>query len=153
MERQKEIVKLVNVLRRTARMAQQAHWTGGAEDAVSFSIDRYNRVLARLNELDEGLDAIFEPLPEDSSLSVVALACRQLAAYYEDEVRGSGNWGRVYGAAFDTDSFKNFWRQSARDIEDLGEYIRENIETWANQHKKHDEDTVEPDQSEEEKDG
>ncbi|MFQ5568631.1 MAG: hypothetical protein ACE5G0_03085 [Rhodothermales bacterium] len=136
MEQKKEIAKLVNVLRRTARMAQQAHWTGNGDEAQTFCVKQYNRVLARLIELDESTAIIFEPLAPDASLTVVALACRQLAAYYEDEVRASKGWGRVYGAAFDSDSFKDFWRQSARDIEDLGEFIRENIETWAHQHRK-----------------
>lgn len=142
MERNKEMVKLVNVLRKTARMAQHAGWTGDDEEAAAYCASQFNRVLARLNELDDGSASIFEPLPEDASLSVIAVACRQLAAYYEDDVRSGAGWGRVYGAAFDADAFKDFWRQSARDIEDLGEFIRDNIEAWANrrQHMHHEED-------------
>ena len=132
MERKKEIAKLVNVLRKAARMAQNAGWTGDDnEDAAAFCVGQYNRVLARLAELDDGVPVIFEPLPAEASLTVVALACRQLAAYYEDEVRSTGSWGRVYGAALDSGAFKDFWRQSTRDIEDLGEFIRENVEAWA----------------------
>ena len=132
MERKREIAKLVNVLRKTARMAQNAGWTGDDEDAAAYCVGQYNRVLARLSELDDGESAIFDPLPDDTSLTVVALACRQLAAYYEDEVRSRHGWGRVYGAAFDSEAFQDFWRQSARDVEDLGEFIRENVEAWAN---------------------
>ena len=144
MERKKEVAKLVNVLRRTARMAQQAGWTGDDEEAAAFSTKQYNRVLARLIELDDGASTIFEPLPDGTSLTVVALACRQLAAYYEDEVRRpSRSWGRVYGAAFDKESFKDFWQQSTRDIEDLGEFIRENVEAWANRHKQYYEEDIE----------
>ena len=136
MENEKEITRLINVLRKTARMAQQAAWTDGDdEEAAAFSAAQYNRVLARLTELDPTTATIFEPLPDDATLSVVALACRQLAAYYEDETCAPSGWGRVYGAAFDADAFKDFWRKSARDIEDLGEFIRENIETWAHQHR------------------
>ena len=144
MERKQEITKLVNVLRRTARMAQQARWTGDDEDAAAYCVKQYNRVLARLSDLDDGASVIFEPLPDDATLTVVALACRQLAAYYEDEVRSRHGWGRVYGAAFDSESFQDFWRQSARDIEDLGEFIRENVEAWANwRHHKHTDDVDE----------
>lgn len=132
MERKKEIARLVNVLHKTARMTQNAGWTGDDEDAAAFCVDQYNRVLARLAELDDGGNPIFEPLPAATSLTVVALACRQLAAYYEDDIRSRHGWGRVYGTAFDTEAFQDFWRQSARDVEDLGEFIRENIETWAN---------------------
>jgi hypothetical protein len=134
MERKKEIAKLVNVLRQTARMAQQAGWTGDDDEAAAFCTQQYNRVLARLTELDGDAVTIFEPLSAGVSLTVVAVACRQLAAYYEDEVRPLHGWGRVYGAAFDSESFKDFWRKSARDIEDLGEFIRENVEAWAKRH-------------------
>ena len=86
MEREKELVKLINVLRRTSRMALQSEWTGGKDDAASYCTDQYNRVLARLKELDPGVSVVFEPLPAASSLTVVAMASRQLAAYYEDEL-------------------------------------------------------------------
>ena len=136
MERDKEIQKLVNVLRRTAKMAQQADWTGedsnGTTGDASFSVNQYNRVLARLIELEPNVEPVFAPLKEDVSHTVVAMACRQLAAYFEDEVKAGHSWGHAYGAAFDTDSFKSFWNDSAKEIEDLGEFIRENLETWAN---------------------
>ena len=142
MEREKEIKKLVNVLRRTARMAMQSEWTGGQEDAAPFCVEQYNRVLARLKELDENVGAIFSPLSEKSSLMVTAMACKQLAAYYEDEVGGGHSWGgwggpKAYAFRFDPESFKEFWTKSAREIEDLGEFIRESIEEWV-RHKKRD---------------
>ena len=79
MERQKELIKLINVLRRTSRMALQSEWTGGKEDAAAFCTDQYNRVLARLKEIDPGVGVVFEPFPAGSSLTVVAMASRQLA--------------------------------------------------------------------------
>lgn len=121
----------------------QSEWTGGQEDTAPFCVEQYNRVLARLKELDESVGAIFSPLPEGSSLTVTAMACRQLVAYFEDEVggghRGWGEWGGPSGYAFkfDTEHFKDFWRKSARDIEDLGEFIRESVEEWV-RHKKQD---------------
>jgi hypothetical protein len=137
MEREKELVKLINVLRRTSRMALQSEWTGGKEDAAAFCTEQYNRVLARLKEMDSGVGMIFEPLPAGSSLTVVAMASRQLAAYYEDELgpsRGFGH-GRAYGFAFDSNKFKEFWEESAREFEDMGEFIRESIDEWL-RHKK-----------------
>ena len=141
MERDKEIQKLVNVLRRTAKMAQQAGWTDESAESNSgatFNVDQYNRVLARLIELEPNVEPVFSPLKKNAQLSVVAMACRQLAAYFEDEVKAGHSWGHAYGAAFDTDSFKNFWNDSAKEIEDLGEFIRENLETWANKRGKKD---------------
>src|SRR5262245_4555848 len=136
MERQKELAKLINVLRRTSRMALQSEWTGGSkEDAAAFCTDQYNRVLTRLKEIDPGIGAIFEPLPAGSSLTVVAMASRQLAAYYEDELGSSRGFGRGYGFAFDPKMFKEFWEKSASEFEDLGEVIRESIDEWM-RHKK-----------------
>ena len=140
MERDKEIQKLVNVLRRITKMAQQASLTGeDAEDShgsASYNVSQYNKVLARLVELEPNVEPVFDPLEKDASVAVLALACRQLAAYFEDEVKAGHSWGHAYGAAFDTDSFKNFWNDSAKEIEDLGEFIRENLETWANKKEK-----------------
>ena len=146
MEREKEIAKLVNVLRRTSRMALQAEWTGGSQDVAAFCIDQYTRVLARLKEIDPDVGSVFDPLPENSSLTVAAMACRQLAAYYEDEVGRSGGWGDWkgawgdprYGFWVDKRAFKEFWNKSAREIEDFGEFIRENIDEWLSQRKTRD---------------
>jgi hypothetical protein len=136
MEREKELLKLINVLRRTSRMALQSEWTGGAQDAAAFCTDQYNRVLARLKEIDPNLSAVFEPLAPGSSLTVVAMACRQLAAYYEDELGPTKGFGRAYGFHFDPQMFKEFWERSAREFEDLGDFIRESIDEWTRQRKK-----------------
>ena len=130
MERDKELAKLINVLRRTARMASQAAWTGGSQEAAAHCTNQYNRVLARLKELDPGVGAVFEPLPEGSSLVVVAMAARQLAAYHEDEVGSAKGFGYGGEYAFDSKKFKDFWEKSAREIEDFGEFIRKSIDEW-----------------------
>jgi hypothetical protein len=135
MEREKELVKLINVLRRTSRMALQSEWTGGKDDAAAFCVEQYNRVLARLKELDPGVGVVFEPLATGSSLTVVAMASRQLASYYEDELGPAKGFRRGYGFAFDPNMFKEFWEKSAREFEDMGEFIRESIDEWL-RHKK-----------------
>ena len=144
MEREKEIEKLVNVLRRTSRMALQSEWTGSNPDVAAFCIEQYNRVLSRLRELDPGVASVFEPLAAGSSLTVAAMACRQLAAYYEDEVGRSGGWGDWgkgvwgdprFGVWVDKKAFKDFWDKSAREFEDFGEFIRHSFEEWFSQRK------------------
>src|SRR5919205_4031746 len=130
MEREKELLKLINVLLRTSRMALQSEWTGGKEDAAAYCADQYNRVLARLKELDPGVTAVFEPLPAGSSLTVVAMAARQLGAYYEDELGPAKGSPRGYGFAVDPRMFREFWEKSAREFEDMGEFIRESIDEW-----------------------
>ena len=136
MEREKELVKLINVLRRTSRMAMQSEWTGGKEDAAAFCTEQYNRVLARLKEMDAGVGSVFDPLPAGSSLTVVAMASRQLAAYYEDELGPAKGSGRAQGFGFDPSMFKEFWEKSSREFEDIGEFIRESIDEWVKQRKK-----------------
>ena len=142
MEREKELIKLINVLRRTSRMALQSEWTGGSQDAAAYCTDQYNRVLARLKELDTNVGTVFDQLPAGSSLTVVAMASRQLTAYYEDEV-GSPKGFRGFNfdpATFKgSKSFKEFWEKGAREFEDLGEFIRESIEEWTRQRKGKDE--------------
>jgi hypothetical protein len=130
MEREKELLKLVNVLRQTARTAMHSELTGDDRGAAAFCAEKYNRVLARLKQIDEGVSTVFEPLAADSSLTVTAMACRQLSAYYEDELGPSARFRQAYGVAFDPQTFKNFWHKSGREIEDLGEFIRESIAEW-----------------------
>jgi hypothetical protein len=146
MEREKELIKLINVLRRTSRMALQSEWTGGSQDAAAYCTDQYNRVLARLKDLDGSVATVFDALPAGSSLTVVAMASRQLTAYFEDEVGATKGFGRGYGFNFDpstfkgSKSFREFWEKGAREFEDLGEFIRESIEEWTRQRKKQPED-------------
>jgi hypothetical protein len=82
---EKEIVKLTNVLRRIARSAGYAAWANASADAASFCVAQYNRVLARLLELEPAIATLFTPLPENASLAVTRIAARELAAYFEDE--------------------------------------------------------------------
>ena len=102
----------------------------------------------RVAVVDGGNVVIFEPLAEGSSLTVAAMACRQLAAFYEDEVPRQ-SWERKWAKDmpfFDPRPFKEFWEKSARDIEDFGEYIRESIEEWARQRKAKSDDPEPPKQ-------
>jgi len=80
-----ETVKLVNVLRRVARAAGYAAWAKSEPDAVRFCVTQYNKILARLGELEPNLTTLFTPLADDASAQVVRIAARELAAYFEDE--------------------------------------------------------------------
>jgi hypothetical protein len=136
MERDREIRKLTNVLLQTARMAFQSEWTGsGSSDAAALCVDRHNRILARLKEYEPEISNLFEPLGEKSSLATAAIACRQLASYFEDETGWPSRWKHAYSNACDPRAFKEFWRKSARDVQDLGEFMRECAEEWAQRRK------------------
>jgi hypothetical protein len=82
---EQETVKLLNVLRRIARAAGYAAWTKPGPDATQFCVSQYNRVLARLSELEPGIKPLFTPLSDTSSAEVVRLAARELIAYFETD--------------------------------------------------------------------
>ncbi|MBF0280095.1 MAG: hypothetical protein HQM13_20015 [SAR324 cluster bacterium] len=131
MEKEQELTKLVNVLRQTARVAMQPDWEEDNESSAEFCIAQYNRIYERMKEIDPSVASVFAPLSEGSSLKIAAIACRQLAAYYEDEVESSSNWQETCDAAFDPKVFRKFWRKGAFDMQELGEAIRESVQTWA----------------------
>ncbi len=133
MEKEQELTKLVNVLRHTARVAAQSDWAESDNEAAEYCVTQYNRILTRLNELDSTVSTIFEPLPEGCSLKVAAIACRQLAAYYRDEVKQPADWKSVCGPDFDPKTFRDLWRKGTFDIQDLGEAMLESFQTWAQQ--------------------
>lgn len=92
-----ETVKLINVLRRIARAASYASWVKADADAARFCAAQYNRVLARINELEPNTRGLFAPLPETSSPDVTRMAARDLAAYFADEETESYAWGFALG--------------------------------------------------------
>ncbi len=78
-----EIVKLLNVLRLTARAARYAEWARSVTDASQFCVLQYNRILARLGELEPAIKPLFPPLPETASSEVLRMAVRELIAWFE----------------------------------------------------------------------
>ncbi len=133
MDKEQELTKLVNVLRQTAHVAMQPDWTESTEDAAEFCRAQYNRIYERMKALDPSVATVFEPLAEGISLKIAAIACRQLAAYYKDEVEPASDWQGACGADFDPKAFRDFWRKGAFDMQELGETIRESVQTWAQQ--------------------
>jgi hypothetical protein len=88
MEREQEIARLVNVLHRIARASAFSSWIRREDDAVKFCAAQYNRVLARLKELEPAMATLFGELTEDASPHVTRMAAQDLAAYFEDEIPG-----------------------------------------------------------------
>jgi hypothetical protein len=84
MERDREIAKLTNVLRRIARAASHRALSRDAE-ASRFCVAQYNKVLARLSELEPAVRSLFTALPEVASADVIRIAAYELSAYFEDE--------------------------------------------------------------------
>ena len=84
MERDRETSKLVNVLRRIARAATHAAWTRNAE-AARFCATQYNKVLARVREIEPSVAGVFTQLSENASAEITRIAAHELAAYFDDE--------------------------------------------------------------------
>jgi hypothetical protein len=83
---EKETVKLVNVMRRIARAANYAAWTNSTPETNQFCVEQYNRVLARLTELEPSLGPLFTPLASDASPEVTRIAAREVLAYFEADL-------------------------------------------------------------------
>jgi hypothetical protein len=80
-----EIEKLVSVLRRIARATRYIEWTKPGPDAAQFNVAQYNRILARLTEIEPAVGPLFPPLSDNTSPEVIRMACRDLIAYFEVE--------------------------------------------------------------------
>lgn len=94
---EQETVKLLNVLRRIARAAGYAAWTKAGPDATQFCVAQYNRVLARLTELEPSVKPLFTPLSDSASAEVIRIAARELLAYFEaDEPEYMRGFGRGF---------------------------------------------------------
>ena len=124
MDREQQLTKLVNVLHRTAKSARNEN-----QEVVNRAREQFNRVLETLGNVDPTVKDVFTPLDDAASGPVVVAACKDLAAYFEDEVEGEDQ-------PFDKDAFKEFWRKSARDIEDVGEFIKESLEQFQHERKR-----------------
>ena len=94
---EQETKKLLNVLRRISRAAGYAAWTKAGPDATQFCVAQYNRVLARLSELEPSVKPLFTPLSDSASAEVIRIAARELLAYFEaDEPEFIRGFGRAF---------------------------------------------------------
>ena len=82
---EQEKVKLLNVLRRIYRAAGYAAWTKAGPEATQFCVGQYNRILARLSEIEPSAKPLFASLSESASPEVIRIACRDLFAYFEPD--------------------------------------------------------------------
>lgn len=127
MEREQEIRKLINVLHRMTRTAARVQWMGAGENEARFAVSQFNKILSRLIEIDPNIKGVFDPIPDDSTLTIVAMAARQVVSYYEDEVKGEHKhkeWGSPFA----------FGVRMGRDcdpvdfnLEDIGNWIRDRL--------------------------
>lgn len=105
---EKDTIKLLNVLRRIARAARHAAWAKSDPEASRFCAVQYNKVLARLAEIEPGVKTLFTPLPENAAAEVIRIAAGDLAAYFDDEAPEIPGFGFAFGCS------PRAWREKAR---------------------------------------
>ncbi|HJQ26011.1 MAG TPA: hypothetical protein VKA60_18985 [Blastocatellia bacterium] len=98
MERDQEVRKLTNVLRRIARAAWYAAWNRAEPSAARFCALQYNRVLRRLETIEPAVKPLFAPLPETASPQVIRMAAVELAAFFDDEADAEPHERQAYRA-------------------------------------------------------
>ena len=82
---EKETVRLLNVMRRIARAASYASWVKSEPESISFCVGQFNRVLARLGELEPATRTLFTSLDDGASPDVIRIAAREVLAYFEPD--------------------------------------------------------------------
>jgi len=87
-EREREISKLVRVLNQIVHAEKFSSYSEKSGDISKFSATQYNRVFARLKELEPSIESLFVEVAEDANARVVRMAARELAGYFEDELSG-----------------------------------------------------------------
>ena len=98
---EKETEKLLNVLRRIARAAGYTAWVKSDPESARFCVNQYNKVLARLTELEPSLKPLFTTLAEDASPEVTRIAAREVLAYFEaDASEDAPAFAWAYGRRF-----------------------------------------------------
>ena len=92
---EREAKKLAAVLHQIAHDAGYVLLCRGDPEIVRFCITQYNRVLARLIELNPALTAPFGRLPDDASAGEIRIVARALVAYIREKTRKQRKRARI----------------------------------------------------------
>jgi hypothetical protein len=85
MEREKEVGRLVRVLRQIALAERFSVLHNRKENLAEFNARQYNRILARLIELEPSIKDLFIELADDTPSRVIRLAACELAEYFAED--------------------------------------------------------------------
>lgn len=83
-ERHQEIRGLFQILEQTSKIAEDSILTENYKDSESRCISQFNKVLHRLNEINNVPEGLFDPLQENATFSEISIACNHLAAYLSE---------------------------------------------------------------------
>jgi hypothetical protein len=128
-EPEAELRRIVRLLEKTAKLAQDASLTGSLAGGKDFAIRSYNSVLQHLTQSGEVPAALFQPLADSASIDDVGFASAQLAEYLREGLpetaqgQGqSGHPGRILG---DGNVLFNIGS-----LGEIAELVRENLPEW-----------------------
>jgi hypothetical protein len=79
-----ELITLKNLLREISKIAEDADITGSLESGAGRAISRYNRVLARLEELGAVSPGLFQPLNLDDGFGALVVESRLLRSSIDE---------------------------------------------------------------------
>jgi hypothetical protein len=125
MAQEKEIKRIIRLLESTANMAEHASLTGTLKEGQKVSVRQYNAILDRLREIEEIPGTLFPPLEEEASFDEVGVACKQLAAYLQEEEEPAKSRPRERPFLEDSPIIN-----IGGDLKDLGQLIRDALPEW-----------------------
>jgi hypothetical protein len=85
MEKEKEIKRLVRLLRQIACVERFSGLSSKQEELSDFNIQQYNRILKRLKEIEPAIENLFVELGEGTNRRVIRQAARELAGYFAED--------------------------------------------------------------------
>jgi hypothetical protein len=129
-EKAAEVRRLRRLIKDIAELAQHASLTGALQGGASTAARRYNRVVARLEEIGVASPGMFDPLPENTSFDEIGVEATLLAGYLKDDegpARAGGGNGPasiniIGGTLGDLEGLE--------ELKSLGRMIRENLPDW-----------------------
>ena len=105
---EQELKRLAAVLHQIAHDAGCVLLGPNAADAASFCTAQYNRVHARIAEIDPDLTTLFGALPDESTAGQVRIVARAMAASIKEKIRAARKnvWAECLGFAWPGVSLK-----------------------------------------------
>lgn len=80
-----EVRRLRKLLRSISQLSEHASLTGALKHGAADAVIAYNRVLARIEELDIAPAGFFAPLPEDVNFDRLGVNARLLSDYIKED--------------------------------------------------------------------
>ena len=123
--RPNELKALFNMLEHTAKIAEDAVLTDTFSGGEKRCVSQFNNVLKRLSNMNAVPDGLFDELPADASFSQIGIACHQVAAYLNDELDSTTDFGGWFASFFG----KRFMENLTEEVADIpfGDLIRKSV--------------------------